>query len=181
MCAGPEDPSLISHRTIAREMKRGLGPRPKSGAGSQKDVEAMLSWRGQLSKIDNRQIARSNVSATNARLLKYVLRFSRLVLYILAMRSGLALDPHQPANTYLRADFTIEDGLPDNTVNAILQTRNGFLWVGTDGGLARFDGERFTRIRFRAKRHRTTNCGLEPMPGLCSYRALRWITSTVHL
>ena len=67
-----------------------------------------------------------------------------------ALCRGLALDPHQPANTYLRADFTIEDGLPDNNVNAILQTRNGFLWVGTDGGLARFDGERFTQIRLRA-------------------------------
>jgi ligand-binding sensor domain-containing protein/two-component sensor histidine kinase len=82
--------------------------------------------------------------------LRYVFRFGRLVLYILAVRSGLALDPHQPSNTYLRADFTIEDGLPDNTVNAMMQTRNGFLWVGTDGGLARFDGEHFTRIRFRA-------------------------------
>jgi len=85
----------------------------------------------------------------HGRLLQYVLRFGCLVPHLLAVRSGLALDPHQPANTYLRADFTVEDGLPDNQVNAILQTRNGFLWVGTDGGLARFDGERFTRIRFR--------------------------------
>ena len=36
-----------------------------------------------------------------------------------------------------------EHGLPQNTVNAILQTRDGFLWVGTSGGLARFDGVRF--------------------------------------
>jgi signal transduction histidine kinase/ligand-binding sensor domain-containing protein len=35
-------------------------------------------------------------------------------------------------------------------VNAITQTANGFLWVGTDGGLARFDGEHFTQIRLRA-------------------------------
>ena len=46
--------------------------------------------------------------------------------------------------------FTVEDGLPDNEVNAITQTRNGFLWVGTDAGLARFDGEHFTQIRLRA-------------------------------
>src|SRR5271156_24990 len=61
---------------------------------------------------------------------------------------ALALDPH--ANSYLRSDFTVEEGLPDNEVNAITQTRNGFLWVGTDGGLARFDGEHFTPIRLRA-------------------------------
>lgn len=38
------------------------------------------------------------------------------------------------------------DGLPQNTVNALTQTRDGFLWVGTSGGLARFDGVRFRRF-----------------------------------
>lgn len=36
-----------------------------------------------------------------------------------------------------------EQGLPLNTVQALLQTRDGQLWVGTAGGLARFDGLRF--------------------------------------
>ena len=36
-----------------------------------------------------------------------------------------------------------EDGLPQNTVTAITQTHDGYLWIGTLGGLARFDGERF--------------------------------------
>jgi ligand-binding sensor domain-containing protein len=49
---------------------------------------------------------------------------------------ALALDPQ--ASSYLRADFTVEEGLPDDTVNAIAQTRNGFLWVGTSRGLSRF-------------------------------------------
>jgi ligand-binding sensor domain-containing protein/two-component sensor histidine kinase len=79
-----------------------------------------------------------------------ILRYGLLVLCLLTVRNALALDPRRPANAYLRANFTVEEGLPDNTVNAILQTRNGFLWVGTDGGLARFDGEHFTRIRFKA-------------------------------
>lgn len=35
------------------------------------------------------------------------------------------------------------DGLPGNTVTAIQQTRDGYLWVGTLNGLARFDGIRF--------------------------------------
>lgn len=39
-----------------------------------------------------------------------------------------------------------EQGLPLNTVQALLQTRDGYLWVGTAGGLARFDGLRFTRF-----------------------------------
>lgn len=38
------------------------------------------------------------------------------------------------------------EGLPDNAVNALLQTRDGYLWVGTDAGAARFDGVRFTPL-----------------------------------
>src|ERR1041384_6831699 len=36
-----------------------------------------------------------------------------------------------------------EAGLPQNSVNVILQTRDGYLWLGTQGGVARFDGVRF--------------------------------------
>jgi signal transduction histidine kinase/ligand-binding sensor domain-containing protein len=71
-----------------------------------------------------------------------------LILQMWFVWQALALDPE--ANSYLRTDFTVEDGLPDNEVNAIAQTRNGFLWLGTDGGLARFDGKHFTQIRLRA-------------------------------
>lgn len=37
-----------------------------------------------------------------------------------------------------------QQGLPDDSVTSILQTRDGYLWVGTAGGLARFDGVNFT-------------------------------------
>src|SRR5262249_4198910 len=36
-----------------------------------------------------------------------------------------------------------DEGLPDNNVSGIAQTTDGFLWVGTSGGLVRFDGDRF--------------------------------------
>src|SRR5687767_12025812 len=42
-----------------------------------------------------------------------------------------------------------EDGLPSNTVRAVMQTRDGFLWVATDAGLARFDGRRFSTFGVR--------------------------------
>ncbi len=60
----------------------------------------------------------------------------------------LGLDPAQPVGTYLRTRFTKEDGLPSGVVNAILQTANGFLWIGTNNGLARFDGTHFTTMLF---------------------------------
>lgn len=40
----------------------------------------------------------------------------------------------------------MDDGLPQNSVNAILQTRDGYLWLATNGGLARYDRESFKTI-----------------------------------
>jgi len=46
-------------------------------------------------------------------------------------------------NRFVIKSWGTEAGLPQNTVNAVLQTRDGYLWLGTQGGLARFDGVRF--------------------------------------
>jgi len=40
--------------------------------------------------------------------------------------------------------WTTDDGLPQNTVTSVVQTRDGYLWLTTFDGLARFDGVRFT-------------------------------------
>jgi len=34
-------------------------------------------------------------------------------------------------------------GLPQNSVQTMVQTRDGYVWLGTEEGLVRFDGERF--------------------------------------
>jgi ligand-binding sensor domain-containing protein len=62
---------------------------------------------------------------------------------------GFGEDPSSIASEYIRTDFTFEDGLPDNTVNAMTQTGNGLLWVGTGSGLASFDGKTFTPVPLR--------------------------------
>lgn len=49
----------------------------------------------------------------------------------------------KPPN-YFQRSWKTENGLPDNAVSAVVQTRDGYLWVGTYGGLARFDGTHFT-------------------------------------
>lgn len=40
--------------------------------------------------------------------------------------------------------WTTDNGLPQNTVRSILQTRDGYLWLTTLDGLVRYDGVRFT-------------------------------------
>lgn len=48
------------------------------------------------------------------------------------------------AREYLLKTWQTADGLPASTVTSLVQTRDGWLWVGTTNGLARFDGTRFT-------------------------------------
>lgn len=47
-------------------------------------------------------------------------------------------------NQFLIKKWSTESGLPQVTVTSLVQTRDGYIWVGTFGGLARFDGIRFT-------------------------------------
>ncbi|OAI57414.1 hypothetical protein AYO49_02040 [Verrucomicrobiaceae bacterium SCGC AG-212-N21] len=56
---------------------------------------------------------------------------------------ALGADPSPRTLPWLVRSWETEDGLPQNGINAIEQTHDGFLWVGTSGGLARFDGVRF--------------------------------------
>lgn len=59
-----------------------------------------------------------------------------ICLTIIWSTSAVAQEP-----SYLH--FTVEDGLPSNLVYCAEQDDNGFIWFGTDQGLARFDGTRF--------------------------------------
>jgi ligand-binding sensor domain-containing protein/signal transduction histidine kinase len=54
-----------------------------------------------------------------------------------------ALDPSTALTSYARQTWVMENGLPQNTVTALLQTQDGFLWIGTEAGLVRFDGYGF--------------------------------------
>src|SRR4030095_392229 len=45
---------------------------------------------------------------------------------------------------YRASRWTTETGMPQNTVRCLVQTRDGYLWIGTRAGLARFDGVRFS-------------------------------------
>jgi ligand-binding sensor domain-containing protein/signal transduction histidine kinase len=53
------------------------------------------------------------------------------------------LDPHTALAQYGYQSWQTDTGLPQNTVHAIVQGRDGFLWIGTEGGLVRFDGVSF--------------------------------------
>jgi ligand-binding sensor domain-containing protein/signal transduction histidine kinase len=64
-------------------------------------------------------------------------------LAVSASGAGLALEPSTPLASYGRQVWGMENGLPQNTVQALAQTRDGFIWLGTEVGLVRFDGNGF--------------------------------------
>lgn len=79
------------------------------------------------------------------------------MLTILAMAwwAGLCLEVGR-AEVPRRYDIRVwqtDEGLPQNSVTALAQTLDGYLWVGTSGGLARFDGLRFTAVEEETLAH----------------------------
>ena len=64
-----------------------------------------------------------------------------LVGSITPVTAGLNPDKH--ISQYMRTVWEASAGLPQNSVQAMLQTRDGYVWLGTEEGLVRFDGERF--------------------------------------
>lgn len=63
-----------------------------------------------------------------------------MLLFVLGADAGAA------TGDYLMDVWSAENGLPNSSVTAIAQTPDGYLWVGTYNGLARFDGVRFVNF-----------------------------------
>ena len=79
-----------------------------------------------------------------------VTRFVALVLGLLALCGpASAADAVKPDYRISLKAFTGDDGLPQSGASTLVQTRDGYLWVGTFGGLARFDGVSFRIFRGR--------------------------------
>ena len=72
--------------------------------------------------------------------------FNIVLLWLFTLHS-FALDPAKDLRQYVLRSWTSEQGLPQDSIRALLQTRDGFLWIGTRGGLARFDGAGFVAYK----------------------------------
>ncbi len=57
--------------------------------------------------------------------------------------AACALDPHRLVQQYIRDYWNDEQGYPGGSVNAFAQTPDGYLWIGGENGLVRFDGLSF--------------------------------------
>jgi signal transduction histidine kinase/ligand-binding sensor domain-containing protein/CheY-like chemotaxis protein len=83
-------------------------------------------------------------------MLRNLRRFARrclvaaMVAGILGTTQAVWADDEPSLRHYLRQTWQTAEGLPQNSVRTIVQTREGYLWFGTAEGLVRFDGVRFT-------------------------------------
>jgi ligand-binding sensor domain-containing protein len=66
------------------------------------------------------------------------------VLLLAVCGHAHALDPNMQPSQYVLDNWQIPEGLPQSSAQALARTPDGYLWVGTQEGLARFDGVRFT-------------------------------------
>src|SRR5579883_2461467 len=71
---------------------------------------------------------------------------SRLVVLLLIGASAYGLDPNRKVTQYVHRIWQTQQGLAESTVYSVIQTRDGYLWLGTQAGLVRFDGVRFTPV-----------------------------------
>jgi len=98
------------------------------------------------------------------------LRVPSAVAMVMALTAGhaYALNPFKAISQYVHVVWDSDRGLPQNSVTAIVQTRDGYIWFGTQEGLVRFDGFRFTvydRIREPAIQHNYVTALLEDREG----------------
>jgi signal transduction histidine kinase/ligand-binding sensor domain-containing protein len=69
--------------------------------------------------------------------------WSKSLIQLLLHACLISASAATSSRNYFTRVWQTEDGLPQNAVTAIVQTRDGYMWLGTYNGLARFDGVRF--------------------------------------
>ncbi len=66
-----------------------------------------------------------------------------VALLLVVSRPVLALSPHKAFHDYAKQTWSIDQGLPQTTVLSLAQGPQGYMWIGTEAALARFDGVSF--------------------------------------
>ncbi len=80
-----------------------------------------------------------------------------LLAVALLVQAAYAIDPNRAMSQYVRERWGTDRGFPRGPVYAIAQTPDGYLWIGTEAGLVRFDGWNFKLIQDESGAFTITN------------------------
>ncbi|HTF68812.1 MAG TPA: two-component regulator propeller domain-containing protein [Edaphobacter sp.] len=72
-----------------------------------------------------------------------IVQVAQLWIWVCLLLSATAWSQQTAPASFSRRVWLIQDGLPEDTVQAFALTHDGYLWAGTTGGLVRFDGHHF--------------------------------------
>src|ERR1043166_4131853 len=108
--------------------------------------EATSSPRG-IPSSGTRRGPRRSRAVQNRMRVRVVVLAAGLLLWLAG--SARALDSHRRATQYAQTHYESRDGMPHGLANSIAQTGDGYLWTGSEEGLARFDGASFTTFDHR--------------------------------
>jgi signal transduction histidine kinase/ligand-binding sensor domain-containing protein len=108
-------------------------------------VDSRLSrWRcAQAFYETNMQLIKRGVAQQNVRAGVWLRALLCILLASLDVSPVWAVDPNRHISQYAHHSWSIQDGYLPDVANALAQTRDGYLWIGTAAGLVRFDGIRF--------------------------------------
>jgi ligand-binding sensor domain-containing protein len=95
-----------------------------------RDLEGLFDWnRGGLPEVLQKVFTLALVTLA--------------IPWTMAGANGLSSPLNSPLDAYTERKWQMQDGLPEQIVQAFAQTADHYLWIGTTGGLLRFDGESF--------------------------------------
>src|SRR5262249_47509098 len=89
----------------------------------------------------------NNPLKTDARRLGHIFIFAVLVLLVCLSSASFAETPNAHISQYRHTAWRIEGGYFGGSIWAVTQTKDGYIWVGTEAGLYKFDGVNFVRWR----------------------------------
>ncbi len=70
-----------------------------------------------------------------------------LGIHLLGIHAAYGIDPNRAISQYIHDRWSAEQGFPRGPVYAISQSSDGYLWIGTEAGMVRFDGLNFLLLR----------------------------------
>ena len=77
------------------------------------------------------------------------MKYFLLILGLFIFQNGFAQKNNIKSEPFLKLkSLNVENGLSQNSINTLLEDKDGFLWIGTDDGLNRYDGQNITIYKY---------------------------------